>query len=99
MPQGRNYINKMYFDLDKNWTMESIMQKLDELGLTLQQALSPSQFNTLKDRGNYNLVLYTHRSKDTPTVLRRSYIKGQDMEWYTSREWEEVSGGKVEIPY
>ncbi|MGL5566019.1 MAG: hypothetical protein ACRDC4_09860 [Plesiomonas sp.] len=103
MPQGRNYINKYYFDMNKDWTVESITQKMEEMGLRFNvnaPVISVNQFNQLQARGNYNLVIYTHRSKDDATQVRRSFVRSHpDLAWYTDREWVEVEGGKAEIPY
>ncbi len=98
--QGDRYINKIFFDLDKDWTLQSVMEKLQEMGLTIAEPqISFGAFLQKKDRGNYNLVLYTHRTRDVATVLRRAFVIGGELEWYTSRGWVEVEGGKLEIPY
>lgn len=98
--QGDRYINKYYFDLNKDWALHTIMEKLQDMGLTIANPqISFGQFLQKKERGDICLVVYTHRTRDTATVLRRAFVGQSEMEWYTSRGWVEIEGGKLEIPY
>ncbi len=98
--QGDRYVNKIYFDLNKDWTLASIMEKLQGMGLTVAEPqISYGQFLQKQSRGDISLVFYTHRTRDTATVLRRAFVVQNEMEWYTSRGWVEAEGGKLEIPY
>ncbi|MGL5014595.1 MAG: hypothetical protein ACRC6V_09950 [Bacteroidales bacterium] len=102
MPQGRNYINKHYFILDEGWTADAVSERLEEMGLRIhrdQSVLTQQTLDRYENRPGFNLMIYTHNTKDDPAEIRRSIVSRSDSEWYLSRGWEPVPAHKMEIPY
>ncbi|MGL5012905.1 MAG: hypothetical protein ACRC6V_01275 [Bacteroidales bacterium] len=102
MSRGNNYINKHFFALDDGWTVDAVNAKLEEMGLRIhreQNDFRPEAFDRYETRPGHNLMIYTHRTKDDPAEVRRAFVNELDSEWYTTRGWERIEAGKMEMPY